>query len=101
MIAPYRDDSLTLEDYSNLVTLAATAWNLSVFPAEERESALQRALQTVPPLRRQDRYVLIQDLLERKEQLFPDDVRLVSSAEVVEERDQFRIIVASLAAEKH
>jgi hypothetical protein len=97
VIEPYRSDDFDREAYSNLVTLAATAWNLSVFPKEERESAILRALQAVPLLRRRETYILVQRLLERKEQLFPNDRRFIAPSDVVEERDEFRIVVASLS----
>jgi hypothetical protein len=44
VIEPFHDEDLDREAYANLVTLAATAWNLSVFPNEEREPAILRAL---------------------------------------------------------
>jgi hypothetical protein len=90
--------ALDREAYANLVTLAATAWNLSVFPNEEREPAILRALQAVPLLRRRDTYTLVQRLLARKEQLFPNDRRFIASSEVVEEKDEFRIRVASFSS---
>src|SRR5207249_2821048 len=44
LVQPYLRGGESLEDFKTLVSLAASAWNLTTLPERERERAIQKAL---------------------------------------------------------
>lgn len=99
LVQPHFDDSMTLREYEALVGLGAVAWNLSLFPAEDRQKELSRAvaeLQAEPQMQRETAE-LIEDLQRRKGLLFPSDHRLIVEWEV-EDRGcgRYLVLAASL-----
>ncbi len=95
LIAPYREDDLTADDYKTLIAAAASAWNLSLLPGQERGEALAQALRHAGARNRQEPAELIAALMQRKQQLFPDDDRAIVHWEVSESDDEFHVVVAS------
>jgi hypothetical protein len=96
LIAPYRQDGLTLQRHELLIGAAATAWNLSLLPVAERSDALREALSSAKIRDVEGTAEVIVALMRRKEQLFPDDRRTIVSWEVSESDDQCHVVVASL-----
>ncbi len=95
LIAPYPEDELTADDYKTLI--AASAWNLSLLSEQERGEAFAQALPHAGARNRQEPGKLIAALMQRKQQLFPDDDRAIVHWEVSESDDQFHVAVASTA----
>jgi hypothetical protein len=96
---PYREEcEESREAYRKLVILASAAWNLSLFSPEERQSHWDRIMEAFPAEDRSYLEVILQRLVARKEELFPDDRRFVASADVLDEGDHFRVVAASLSA---
>lgn len=95
---PYRELCNTRKEYEKLVALASAAWNLSVFPPDERQKARDGILEAFPPEDRSYMDGVLQRLLDRKETLFPHDRRCVVSADVLDEGSHFRVVAASLPA---
>ena len=56
-----------------------------------------KVLKAVPDEDRQLIRGLLQELIVRKELLFPEDRRLVGSFDVIDEGENFRVIVAALS----
>ena len=81
----------------DLISLASTAWNLSLFPLKARDETIMKVLKAVPDEDRQLIRGLLQELIVRKELLFPEDRRLVGSFDVIDEGENFRVIVAALS----
>ena len=81
----------------DLISLASTAWNLSLFPLKARNETMMKVLKAVPDEDRQLIRGLLQELIVRKELLFPEDRRLVGSFDVIDEGENFRVIVAALS----
>ncbi len=81
----------------DLISLASTAWNLSLFPLKARDETMMKVLKAVPDEDRQLIRGLLQELIVRKELLFPEDRRLVGSFDVIDEGENFRVIVAALS----
>ncbi len=94
---PYREQCKTREEYRKLVALASAAWNLSLFPPNERQKVWDGVLQVFPAEDRSYMQGIIQRLLDRKEQLFPHDDRHVASADVVDEGSHFRVVAAAVS----
>jgi len=58
---------------------------------------MMKVLKAVPDEDRQLIRGLLQELIVRKELLFPEDRRLVGSFDVIDEGENFRVIVAALS----
>ncbi|MCK9221243.1 MAG: hypothetical protein M0Q40_01240 [Limnochordia bacterium] len=71
-----------------IIELALVAWNLSVLPPKARLDAINNLRKTSPEI-----WVLVQPLLQRKEQLFPDDKRAIVSYEISWENDTLNLTV--------
>lgn len=86
IIRPYMRDSMSRRDYDVLVGLCALAWNLSLLPAEDRESELQRMgpKLNVGPDMQGELAEVIEGLQRRKGLLFPSDDRMILEWEVVD-----------------
>ncbi len=95
IIAPYREDGLGLHEYRALIGAAATAWNMTLLPENERGPALQGALRDIRVVNAEEPVRLITALIQRKEQLFPDDHRAIVDWEVWESDGQIRVNAAS------
>ena len=96
IIAPYTDDAPDFRSMQNLVTYACAAWNISVLPEDEKESAT--ALFAKLPIRKKDReetLALLHALIERKRKFFPDVTRTIVDFKVTDRGDDFHIAVAS------
>ncbi len=87
-----------MNEYRNELSIASTAWNLSLFPPDAREDYLMGALDA-QGLQGRDRLVVahhLRELVKRKDRLFPEDRRMIANVEVLDEGDEFRVLVASL-----
>ncbi|PYV02779.1 MAG: hypothetical protein DMG10_13475 [Acidobacteria bacterium] len=97
LITPYREGNPDRGEFERLISLASTAWNLSLFPLKARDETMMKVLKAVPDEDRQLIRGLLQELIVRKELLFPEDRRLVGSFDVIDEGENFRVIVAALS----
>jgi hypothetical protein len=116
LVEPLRRDDLTLEEFQVLITLAAFAWNLSLFPKAARKTQMQNfftAEQSFPisfheimalgsdeevkeePRADMNLIQLIKALTHRKERIFPDDWRFVEKADVGWKNDKFHVTAGS------
>src|SRR5206468_399798 len=94
---PYRGHCETRESYRRLLSLASAAWNLSVLSPNKRQDMQDELLQIFPEEDRPFTLSLLERLIDRKEELFPNDKRLVAGADVLDEGDDFRVVAASLS----
>jgi hypothetical protein len=95
---PYLNGGDDLDEYRKELSLASTAWNLSLFPPDSREEHMMESLD-LHPLEEEVRQLIAQhlrELVRRKERLFPGDRRLIAKVDVVDEGDSVRVLVASL-----
>ena len=96
---PYLNGGDDLDEYRKELSLASTAWNLSLFPPDSREEHMMKSLD-VQPLEEEHRQLIAQhlrELVRRKEQLFPEDRRLIAKVDVLDEGDSVRVLVASFS----
>lgn len=98
MITPYRTNDMDLDDVRSLIAVAATGWNLALFPERDREEALGRALASLPLEAGLSTRHLVLEMAARKMTLFPDDDRFVAHQKVIEERGHFRVLAGSLSS---
>jgi hypothetical protein len=96
LIAPYRDGHPTLKACETLIALAAAAWNLTLLPEQERTRAFREAVADVPARDRDGVADVLAALIQRKEQMFPDDRRVIAHWEVSESENECHVQVASI-----
>ena len=96
---PFEPDILSTKQFENLIALAAVAWNIAVLPKEERLERLTAFIETMPNMKEELESeidtVLHDDskntdfapattmlhfigaMIQRKDELFPNDDRIV------------------------
>ena len=84
LIRPYLPEEASIHAWQAGIAMAATAWNLTALPGSVRDGEIERLLQQEAealedPLFMED---LLQLLITRKLQLYPDDPRMVLSWDV-------------------
>jgi hypothetical protein len=95
---PYLTAGDSLDECEKELSLASTAWNLSLFPADSREEQMRKSLQCLAALDPEDRQLItehIRDLVRRKEQFFPEDRRMIAKVDVLLEGGSLRVLVMS------
>jgi hypothetical protein len=101
IIAPYRDTAQDYKSFHKLVTIACTAWNASILPAEERESMLADMLKLMPDQQsREDFTEIVKELMKRKNWLYPKVNRMIVQFKVTERRNDFHVAIASTLEDK-
>jgi hypothetical protein len=94
---PYLPGEDNVDEYRKELSIASTAWNLSLFPPHLREENVLKSLD-LQALGERDRQLIAQplrELVRRKERLFPGDRRLIEKVDVLDEGDSIRVLVAS------
>lgn len=94
----YLNGGDNLDEYRKELSLASTAWNLSLFPPDSREEHMMKSLD-LHALEEEDRQLIAQhlrELVRRKERLFPEDRRLIAKVDVLDDGDSVRVLVTSL-----
>ena len=99
LCAPFEPENLATKEFENLIALVAVAWNIAVLPKEERLEKLTSFVETMPDMKEELESeidtVLHDDskdpdfapattmlhfigaMIQRKDELFPNDNRLV------------------------
>ena len=93
---PYLDSEDDVDEYRKEMSFASAAWNLSLIPPHLREDQIQSL--DLRSLASEDRELIVQhfrDLVQRKEQLFPDDRRRIGNVDVLDEGGTVRVLVTS------
>jgi hypothetical protein len=71
-----------LEDLKKLVSIAIIAWNMANSPANVREDMLQKFALSIPPDLQAIMREHVEALIQRKNQLFPDNTRFILDYQV-------------------
>ena len=93
---PYLNSDDGVDEYRKEMSISSAAWNLSLLPPESREKHIRSV--HLPGLADEDRELIVQhfrDLVQRKEQLFPDDRRRIENVEVLDEGGTVQVLVTS------
>jgi hypothetical protein len=99
LCAEFEPENLSTKEFDNLIALAAVAWNIGVLPKEERIEKLTAFIDAMPSMRQELENELspvvnadskethlspakttlhfLGSLIQRKDELFPDDKRLI------------------------
>jgi hypothetical protein len=101
-IEPYLEETRGYEQQQMLLQIAVIAWNIAVMPEAEKQPALKEFLnltvQNKDPLAQKEMQSLIEELIARKEELFPNNQRYIMDFQLEDAGDQFHLSVASTPA---
>lgn len=100
IIGPYSPETSNRQAFESIVCLGIVGWNLGLKPPAERRPERERLLETLPRVLTQDRPFirrLVEEFIQRKEELFPDNVRLILDYQVTDVGDGYHVDVVSTA----
>jgi hypothetical protein len=100
LIEPFKDDVPDYNSFSNLVTFACIAWNISILPENQRYEALGEMMDVLPK-KIEDRLEILSllgELMERKRILFPNVSRAIIEHQVTDRGNDFHIAITSTMA---
>ena len=114
---PFEPENLSTKEFENLIALAAVAWNIAVLPKDERLEKLTAFVDEMPKVRQELEHeidtVLHDDskdtgfapattmlhfigaMIQRKEELFPNDNRLILNYNVKDSPEGPHLTVSS------
>ncbi|MGD1859098.1 MAG: hypothetical protein ACFB0E_03900 [Leptolyngbyaceae cyanobacterium] len=99
---PYVEEIDDFLEHKSFLELAAIAWNLAIMPEEQRQAAREEMHNKFGRRGSQDSLKaldpLLDELIERKLQLFPDNQRLIMDLQFEDSGDQYHLSVASTLA---
>ncbi len=117
LCAEFEPENLSTKEFENLIALAAVAWNIGASPKEERIDKLTAFIDEMPSMRQElenelDTVVsddskdaplspakttlhFLGSLIQRKDELFPDDKRLIVNFNIIDSPKGRHITVAS------
>ena len=102
MAAPFISEGKTPEEKHHRLTAACSAWNMACGSSEIRRQQLEQYVEgyrqnnpAISPSDLTNIRTVMESLMERKLELFPDDKRQIVRAEVVMVGNDYRIEVAS------
>ncbi len=94
-IEPYVHLTKTGKAYESLVTVAAVAWNTTLFSPEEGEELLRKTEKNLPKDSRQGFHDLVTEMMERKRRYFADNQWMILSYEITVLPGEYRLAVLS------
>jgi len=92
---PMIDKAQNQAQFQLAIGLAAACWNLSLMPADKRPASIEDTIRELvkPGQPIDDVREVVRLLIARKETLFPDDKRLITTYQVSGERGNADIVV--------
>ena len=98
-VEPYLPESDELERHEMVYDMAIIAWNLAIIPEDQRQTAISELfdefLKDKPATARQEFNNLIDEMVARIFELFPDNRRYILAFQLEDGGDQFHLSVAS------
>jgi hypothetical protein len=114
---PFEPENLSTKEFENLIALAAVAWNIAVLPKEDRVEKLTEFIDEMPKMRQEletEMGILSNDesenanlapatttlhfigaMVQRKDELFPNDYRFVMDFNVKDSPEGPHLTVSS------
>ena len=94
-IDPYYEIANTEDALHKLITTAIVAWNTALLPETERADKLQQLATALPEETHKDFYVIVQEMIERKERYFAQYDRMILDYELVDRGGDYHVSVMS------
>ncbi|MEA5464718.1 hypothetical protein [Leptothoe sp. PORK10 BA2] len=100
---PYLPETNSLERRRMVFDMAIVAWNLAIMPEHQRQPALDKLFNDLmkgnkKEILKRDLNDLIEEMVERKLELFPNNRRYILDCQLENIGDQFHLSVASTLA---
>ena len=95
LVRPFRDSAETLHSYKVLMMMGSLAWNATLVPAGERIALIEKVLGPLPEADRPIGAQLLNDLMLRKDRLFPENRRMIIDCEVTDDGAVWHLQVVS------
>ncbi len=99
-VEPYLPLATNRKKAERLFALALAAWNAALLPAKTANLLINSVLGLAGPENEHDVRLLMNDLMTRKKQHFPDCNRFMLNFDVQRERDGFSVTVMATAGER-
>ncbi len=102
-VEPYLPAVNNHSQRQKLFTMAVIAWNAAIMPAQERQSMLDSTIKqglTGNPLAQMDALNIIEEMVQRKQQFFADNKRMIMDFQLQEIGKTFHLSVASTLPKK-
>jgi len=97
-IEPYEPFAETKDAFEKLVTVGVVAWNVMLFPEDDRQRHLDELLGIFSEDIRDDGRRIIKEMMERKERFFPQNRRMILGFEVADTGTDWHVTVMSTAS---
>jgi hypothetical protein len=97
-VEPYREVARTKEAFEKLLTLAVIAWNVTLFPEEDRQPHLKEIISEIPADARDDGKRIIEEMMERKQRFFSQSRRTILGFELTDTGTGWHLSVTSTAS---
>jgi hypothetical protein len=81
-IKPYQGQWRTVDEFGELVGMAAIAWNTALIPEDRRDQSLQNVIQKLPADGRHEAGIFLAELMRRKLTLFASNHRAIHDYKV-------------------
>jgi hypothetical protein len=98
-VDPYLDFARTRQQRRKLFEVAVLAWNLTLLPEDSQQQMVEKIIEEGitgrDPLARQDTRQILNEMMERKEQLFADNKRYIVNFNLQDTGQTFHLSVAS------
>jgi hypothetical protein len=95
LVDPYVSEEMTLDEWPEVLTMGMVGWNSAVLPDGEWQSYLRTVVESAPDADMKPQlYEAIENIRQRKLQLFPDDLRQIVDRQVWQQDGQFHCMVA-------
>lgn len=110
---PFEPEKLSTKEFENLIALAAVAWNIAVLPKEDRIEKLTAFIDEMPTMRQELEAEMgkhssdsnpapaittihfIGAMIQRKDELFPEDNRFILDFNVKDSQEGPHLTVSS------
>ncbi len=99
-VEPYMDLAQTEEAYRKLLMTAVIAWNVTLFPEQERMAKFEKFLQCYPAEVMNEARNIIEELMVRKEKYFSQYRRMILDFEVTDTGRGWHLSVVSTEFDK-
>jgi hypothetical protein len=99
LVAPFRRPAETEAEFRNLLNLGMLAWNAALLPEDRRRAMIEQVLggglSEATDAVREEARALVNVLVQRKQDLFPTNRRLIISFQLMDAGHEYQLLVAA------
>ncbi len=95
-IEPYLGDDITKDKLAVVMHMALFAWNGAMASEQMRKELVSKLRKDFPEDIREKVLEMLEHMMDRKQRFFSDCTRFVYSFEIVEKKNSYQLLVASM-----